>query len=59
MQSNYRRYVTEFPGKGLIGRGAEVMPLDTWEENSAFEIGTPCLRLPHPVGRQQAFRTEA
>jgi hypothetical protein len=27
------------------------MPLDTWEENSALEIGTLCLRLPHPVGR--------
>jgi hypothetical protein len=25
------------------------MPLDTWEENSALEIGTLCLRLSHPV----------
>jgi hypothetical protein len=34
------------------------MPRDTWEENSAFEIGTLCLRLPHPVGRQQAHHEQ-
>jgi len=34
------------------------MPLDTWEENSALEIGTLCLRLPHPVGRQRAHHEQ-
>jgi hypothetical protein len=34
------------------------MPRDTGEENSAFEIGTLCLRLPHPVGRQQAHHEQ-
>ena len=34
------------------------MPRDTWEENSACEIGTLCLRLPHPVGRQQAHHEQ-
>ena len=40
-----------FPaGTGSAGDGAEGMPLDAWEENSALEIGTLCLRLSHPVG---------
>ena len=34
------------------------MPRDTWEENSACEIGALCLRLPHPVGRQQAHHEQ-
>lgn len=34
---------------GSAGDGAEGMPLDTWEGNSALEIGTLCLRLSHPV----------
>jgi hypothetical protein len=34
------------------------MPLDAWEENSALEIGTLCLRLPHPAGRLSAYREQ-
>jgi hypothetical protein len=36
-------------GMGSAGDGAEGMPPDAWEENSALEIGTLRLRLSHPV----------
>ena len=34
------------------------MPSDGWEENSALEIGTLCLRPPHPAGRLSAYREQ-
>lgn len=36
-------------GTEPAGDGAEEMPLDTWETNSAFEIGTLALRPSHHV----------
>jgi hypothetical protein len=48
-----------FPARTGIGRdGAEGMPLDARKENSALEIGTLCLRLPHPAGRHSAYREQ-
>ena len=36
-------------GTEPAGDGAKEMPLDTWETNSAFEIGTLALRPSHHV----------
>jgi len=36
--------LSSLQGTEPAGDGAEEMPLDTWETNSAFEIGTLALR---------------
>ena len=41
--------LSSLQGTEPAGDGAEEMPLDTWETNSAFEIGTLALRPSHHV----------